>query len=161
MQSLRLLAAFAVVAGTLVPESAVAQGPDALAVRPVRYFRTEQNQPVTRVRAFIQIPLAVLDPAPGGLLSYQVTVKLTDRGGVVLHSDTWRNHAPAAARMAGAYGIDMIDFAVTPGRFTVDVDVVDSVSGRQLTNRGAVEGFPSTPEASDLLLAIGDRKSVV
>lgn len=157
MQSLRLLAAFAVVAGTLVPESAVAQGPDALAVRPVRYFRTEQNQPVTRVRAFIQIPLAVLDPAPGGLLSYQVTVKLTDRGGVVLHSDTWRNHAPAAARMAGAYGIDMIDFAVTPGRFTVDVDVVDSVSGRQLTNRGAVEGFPSTPEASDLLLASSMR----
>lgn len=157
MQSLRLHAVLAFLAGALSVDSLAAQGPDALAVRPVRYFRTEQNQPVTRVRAFIQIPLAALDPAPGGLLSYQVTVKLTDGSGVVLHSDTWRNHAPAAARMPGAYGIDMIDFAVTPGKFTVDVDVIDSVSGRQLTNRGAVEGFGAAPEASDLLLASSMR----
>lgn len=151
----RLLVLGLAAAGLTVPLAA--QAPAALSIRPVRYYRSEQNQPATRVRAFIQIPLSVMDPAPEGLLSYQVSVKVSDASGLQLHTDAWRNHAPAAARASGGYGMDMIDFALAPGTFKVDVTVTDSVSGRQLAGSAAIEGFTAAPELSDLLLASAMR----
>jgi len=104
----------------------------------------------------IQVPYAVLEPA-GGQLSYQVSVKVTDGQGLSLLGDAWRNHAPASARVPGAYGLDMIDFAVAPGAYQVAVEVQDSVSGRQLGASVPVEGFTAMPPASDLMLASSMR----
>lgn len=134
---------------------AAAQEADALAVRAVRYYRTESSGQ-TRVRTLIQVPLTVLEPAAGAL-SYAVTVRVADQAGMALHSEQWMAHAPAGARQPGAFGLDVVDFAVAPGKYAITVQVRDSVSGRQLEATAPLEGFSSRPDASDLLLASSMR----
>ena len=64
-------------------------------------------------------------------MSYLVAVKVADQAGITLHTDSWRTRIPGRRRaIPGAYGIEMIDFAVAPGSYTVAVEVTDSVSGR-------------------------------
>ncbi len=151
----RLTLASLVAACVLVPGTLAAQTAESLDLRALRFYRAE-NQGQTRVRMLIQIPYAFMEPS-GGQLSYQVAVKVLDGQGLTLHSDNWRNHAPAGAKVSGAFGLDMIDFAVAAGKYSVTVDVVDSTSGRQLTGSAPIEGFASAPDASDLLLASSMR----
>jgi GWxTD domain-containing protein len=134
---------------------AAAQAPETLALRAVRYYRTE-NQGSTRVKVLIQVPYMFMEPA-AGQLSYQVSVTVADQQGLTLHSDAWRNHAPAGARMSGAFGLDMIDFAVASGKYRVEVAVLDSVSGKTLQGTVPVDGFAQSPDASDMLLASSMR----
>jgi GWxTD domain-containing protein len=138
-----------------LPAALAAQAPETLALRAVRYYRAD-NQGQTRVRVLIQIPYLFMEPG-AGQLSYQVSVNVADAQGLTLHSDAWRNHAPAGARMSGAYGLDLIDFAVASGKYRVDVTVVDSVSGKQLVGTVPLDGFGAQPEASDMLLASSMR----
>jgi len=143
------------VAAALLLPSVVQAQTESLDLRALRFYRAE-NQGQTRVRMLIQIPYAFMEPA-ASQLSYQVAVKVLDGQGLTLHSDSWRNHAPAGAKVSGAYGLDMIDFAVAAGRYTVAVDVVDSVSGRTLTAKLPLEGYAAAPDASDMLLASSMR----
>ena len=139
----------------MLPAVARAQVAESLDLRALRYYRAE-NQGQTRVRMLIQIPYAFMEPT-AGQLSYQVAVKVLDAQGLTLHSDAWRNHAPAAAKVSGAFGLDMIDFAVATGRYTVAVDVVDSASGRTVSGKLPLEGYGAAPDASDMLLASSMR----
>lgn len=140
----------------LLPRLVAAQAAtESLALRALRYYRAE-NQGQTRVRMLIQIPYAFMQPA-GNQLSYQVGVKVLDAQGLTLHSDAWRNHAPAGAQVRGAFGLDMIDFAVAAGKYSVAVDVTDSTSGRTLAATLPLEGYASVPDASDMLLASSMR----
>lgn len=153
------------VVGTLVatialvnasPSLASGQGDPSVAVRAVRFFRPDAGQ--TRVKAFVQVPYAVMTPTPaaspgGGTLSYEVAVRITDSTGLTLHTDSWRNHADGALRHTDASAMEILEFQVAPGRFRLDVTVTDSVSGARFTGAADVAGFTGQPTVSDLLLS--------
>jgi GWxTD domain-containing protein len=124
-----------------------------LAVNAVRFYRPQLRQ--TQVKAFVQIPYAMLTPAadrPEAQLTYQVTVKVRDSTGLELVQNSWSGHAPAAARQAGASSLEILDFALAPGLYRLEVAVVDSLTGRRLASDLALEGFRGGTDMSDLLL---------
>jgi GWxTD domain-containing protein len=132
------------------------QGPSdgGLVLRAVRSFRPEEGR--TEVNAFVQVPYAMMGPTvegPTGALSYQVTVRVTDSTGLTLLQNAWQNHAPAGVRSPEASAVDMVHFSIAPGRYRLEVAVVDSVSGRRAVSAVDLEGFASAPAASDLLLS--------
>lgn len=127
---------------------------DGLLVRAVRFYRADQQK--TRVTAFVQIPYALVEPTgPGsnGTMSYKVTFKIADSTGLTLHTQSWQNHAPASLRIPGAYALELLDFAIAPGSYRLEVAVRDSVSGHQATSALELKGFAAPPRASDLLLS--------
>lgn len=128
-----------------------AQATDGLSVRPVRYYRADANGQ-TRVRTLIQVPLSFMEPA-SGRLTYGVNVKVTDQAGIQLHTDNWWSHAPVEGKQPGAFGISLVEFAVAPGTYLIQVQVRDSASGRELGASSQIDGFSGLPEASDLMLA--------
>jgi len=123
-------------------------------LRAVRSFRPEEGR--TEVNAFVQVPYAMMGPTvegEGGALSYQVTVRVTDSTGLTLLQNAWQNHAPAEVRSPDASAVDMVHFSIAPGRYRLEVAVVDSVSGRRAASAVDLEGFAAAPPASDLLLS--------
>jgi GWxTD domain-containing protein len=125
-----------------------------LAVNAVRFYRPDVHQ--TQVKVFIQIPYTFLEPVPGssdGRMTYHVGVKVRDSTGLELVQNAWDGHAPAAARNPGASALEILDFALVPGRYQLRVDVTDSLSGRKLASEVTLEGFRQDPDLSDLLLA--------
>ena len=85
-------------------------------------------------------------------------MKVLDQAGITLHTDSWRTHfSLAAIRAPGNSGLEMMDFAIAPGKYTVSVEITDSTSGRSLASSIAVEGYTGRPEASDLMLASAMR----
>lgn len=126
----------------------------ALVLRAVRSYRAEQQR--TEVTAFLQVPYTILEPAPsgtGGMMSYRVSVKVTDSTGLTLLQQAWQNHADAALRQPSAFGVETVRFSLAPGLYKLEVGVEDSVSGRHSVSTVPIEGFSSTPPASDLLLS--------
>lgn len=147
---LAALAAMAVLGGPMQ-----APAPDGgLILRAVRSYRAEQGR--TEVNAFVQVPYAVLEPSGEGntgTLSYKVGVKVTDSTGLTLLQQSWQNHAPASVRGPSAFGVEMVRFSLAPGRYNLEVNVEDSVSGHKVGSTLALEGYKSEPTASDLLLS--------
>jgi GWxTD domain-containing protein len=135
----------------LLAAAAAAQEPASLNVRAVRFYRPDTKQ--TRVRAFVQIPYALMS-ATGSQVTYEVRVRVSDSTGLTLYKNSWQSHAPASlAREPGAEAMEMVDFAVAAGNYRLDVAVQDSASGKQAERGVALQGFASTPDASDLLLS--------
>ena len=136
--------------------------PDAdLILRAVRSYRAEQGR--TEVNAFVQVPYMLMQPTssgPEGALSYRVEVKVTDSTGLKLLEQSWQNHATAGLRRPEAFAVDMVRFSLAPGRYRLDVAVVDSVSGRRSDTAVDLEGFSTAPPASDLLLSPQIRPTV-
>ena len=137
------------------PRGAVAQGAPALTVRVVRFYRPEYQQTV--VKTFVEFPYVSLQPTgsgPGAVLSYRITVKVTDSTGLTLMEQPWRGHADAAFRQdPRATGLEMFEFPVKAGKYALTVTVDDSVGGGRLTRTVPVEGFATRPAASDLVVA--------
>ncbi len=124
-----------------------------LTVNAVRFYRPNLRQ--TQVKAFVQIPYSMLAPSTNGSegqLTYQVTVKVRDSTGLELVQNAWNGHAPAAARQSGASSLEILDFALAPGLYRLDVAVVDSLTGRRLASELPLEGFRGGTDISDLLL---------
>ena len=139
-----------------VPKDIPAQAEPAVSIRAVRFFRMENEG--TRVRAFVEVPYALLTPATtgssgGGILSYQVAVRITDSSGLTLHADSWRNHADGGLRALNASAVEILEFMVAPGRYDLEVTVTDSVSGGRFAGTARIEGFDRDPTVSDLLLS--------
>ena len=137
-----------------------AQAPPAqgLSIRAVRFYRADTKQ--TRITAFVRIPYSLMSAGPTGGISYEVRVKVSDSTGLTLHTDKWRNHATAAAaQQVGAETVDMVEFAVAPGTYRLDVAVADSSSGRQADAAITITGYAADPGASDLVLSPGMRVS--
>jgi hypothetical protein len=109
----------------------------------VRFYRAKQQQ--TRITAFVQIPLAFMQPTPpdaGGQLSYQVSVEVADSSRVpIAPEQVWRSHARADIAERGAYAMEMLEFAVVSGHYWLEVVVRDSVSGREVKGGSNWRGF--------------------
>ena len=151
--ALALLAVFAPLAVT------VPQPPGSVKVHAVRFYHFGSG--LTQVRAFIQIPLDALTPTTAnadGMLSYRVSVRLKDSSGLLLSEDGWPSqHVPASVLGPGVTTVNSVEFVVRPGKYRLEVNVVDSVSGAQLQAGADLSGYAEAPPASDLVLSPGMR----
>src|SRR5919107_249730 len=84
-----------------------------LVLRAVRFYRADQDR--TRIKGLIQIPLASLQPGPGGQSSYTVNVRVADSTGLALYQQSWQSRARNTGT-ADAYTVEIVDFAVAPGK---------------------------------------------
>jgi GWxTD domain-containing protein len=128
--------------------------PNDLVVSAVRFYRADGG--VTQVKAFIQVPAMMLQPAgtgPNAQMAYLMDVRVRDSTGLELVRNSWSGRLPREARQPGGAALEILDFPVTPGRYEIEVGVTDSTSGKRLTSAVTVEGFRSEPSLSDLLLA--------
>jgi GWxTD domain-containing protein len=153
MLAVRLLT-LAFLASVLGPGELPGQPDTDLILRAVRSYRAEGGR--TEVNAFVQVPYLLMQPTtsgPEGRLSYRVEVRVTDSTGLKLLEQSWQNQATAALRRSDAFAVDMVRFSLAPGRYRLEVAVVDSVSGRRAATGVDLEGFASAPQASDLLLS--------
>lgn len=136
---------------------AAGQTDSAIGLRAVRFFRSDQG--TTRVKAFVQIPYALMTAAPAagagpdGILSYEVAVAISDSTGLTLHTDAWRNRADGMLARTRAAGMEILEFPVRAGKFRLEVTITDSVSGRRYAAGTDIEGFADAPVTSDLLLS--------
>ncbi len=128
------------------------QSDSSLVVRAVRFYRAEQKQ--TRVKGLVQIPLASISaPEGSGPSGYTVTVRLADSTGLTLYQESWRSRVAAGAASPDAYTVEIVDFAIAPGEYRLDVAVQDSISGRQMSASTEIDALSDTSQASDLLIA--------
>ncbi len=161
MLAVRLLT-LALLASVAGPGELPGQPDTDLILRAVRSYRADQRR--TEVNAFVQVPYLLMQPTssdPDARLSYRVEVRVTDSTGLKLLEQSWQNHATAALRRADAFAVDMVRFSLAPGRYRLDVAVVDSVSGRRAETAMDLEGFTTPPAASDLLLSPQIRPTAV
>lgn len=143
-----LAAALSMPAGRSVAD----QSDSSLVVRAVRFYRAEQKQ--TRVKGLVQIPLSWISAPEGSSpASYTVTVRLADSTGLTLYQQSWRSRVLAGASTPGAYTVEIVDFAIAPGEYRLEVGVQDSVSGRQMSASTEIDALSDTSQASDLLIA--------
>lgn len=145
-----LLAAAAGVLPLVAPAS---QSESGLIVRAVRFYRADLNR--TRVKGLVQIPLSMLQPSGenSGQRSFTVGVRVRDSTGLTLYEQSWKNHVSGAAPAEDAYTVEIVDFAVAPGSYRLDVSVADSASGRHASSGVQLRGLSPADGASDLLIA--------
>ena len=127
---------------------------DSLAVHTVRFYRAGQEQ--TRVRAFVQLPYALLvraGSAGDGDLTYHVDVAIADSNGTELFRQEWDGHAPGVLRNSGGYVLETLNFLIPPGEFDLRVSVTDSVTTRSYTTHSKLIGYDGSPTVSDILLS--------
>jgi GWxTD domain-containing protein len=144
------LVATAVLLGGVQAPSTTERG---VAVGVVRSYRGESR---TQVDAFLQVPynwIASTQDNRGGMLSYQVSVQVTDSTGLTLVNESWQNHADGRLRGTDASGVEVFHFSLAPGRYQLAVEVKDSISGQAASSAIQLQGFASPPPASDLLLS--------
>jgi len=148
--AIALLAAVGVAApmATMVP-----QNDSGLVLRAVRFYRPDQNR--TRVKGLVQIPFSMIQASSGtpSQLNYTVSVRVVDSTGLTLYQQAWRNRARTQGAGSDAYTVEIVDFAVAPGKYRLEVGVEDSVSGRKISGGIDVEALSEKDGASDLLVA--------
>jgi len=141
-------------AAVAVPIAAsVPQSEPGLVLRAVRFYRPDHDR--TRVKGLVQIPFSIIQ-SPGtsaGPVNYTVDVRVLDSSGLTLYQQSWRSRARAPRGLSDAYTVEIVDFALAPGKYRLEVGVEDSISGRK-ANRGIVlEALSQADRASDLLVA--------
>jgi GWxTD domain-containing protein len=152
--TLALTAAAALGAAPQSPET------PSLGLSAVRYYRAAGAQTVVDV--FCRVPLAAVSPltGEGSGAAFRIAVSVRDSTGLALVSQSWSEPVPAAIlRMRGASTAEHLAFVAKPGRYTVEVTVTDSATGRVMRQQAAVEAFAGPPAASDLLLGTDIRLS--
>jgi GWxTD domain-containing protein len=137
----------------LVAKAPPTMQPDrGLVVRTVRFYRADVDK--TRIKTFIEIPYAILTPVGSstGPMAYKVAVRLADSSGLTLLHQEWWGHGQSGMRQAGASAVEILDFAVAPGAYRLNIAVQDSVSGQSKAVSTEVRGFAAPPRISDLWL---------
>lgn len=152
---LRFLLTSAMAAAVLTP-AAPLQAQDALAMRAVRYYRSDGGR--TLVKAFVQVPYTMLQPTgtgPDAIMAYSVSARVLDGSGMSLLPEpmVWQGRVPASMKAPNASSLEQMEFALAPGTYRVEVTVEDSVSGKKSQASTEIQGYPSVPAASDLLLS--------
>jgi len=145
-----MVLAVAVLAAALMggrPAGRAGQGE--LDIRVVRLYQADAQR--TRIKAFVSIPFRGLMPGGDGRLTLKIKASVTDSGGMVLSQDSWTSRPRSSSNLDRASSVEMLDFVVAPGQYTLAVEVTDSVSGRKEEGRQVVEAFASQPVASDLV----------
>lgn len=149
LSTLTLLAA-----ASLLPLNVPAAGQreTGVVLRAVRFYRADQDR--TRVKGLVQIPFSHLQPVgPGGESSYTVAVRVADSTGLALYQQTWQSRARNPGVNSDAYTVEIVDFAVAPGKYRFEVAVQDSVSGQKMSTATELQALSDTSVASDLLIA--------
>lgn len=146
------IACIAAAAAALLAAAPAQQSSPTLVLRAVRFHGPDDK---TRVKAFLEIPHALLEPTTPerGSLSFQVGFRVADSTGLTLFEERWPKRAPASLRESGGVSLEMLDFALAPGRYRLEAVVYDSVSGRRTSSTLELEAFSEQPLASDLLLS--------
>lgn len=142
------LAAAAVAApiATTVP-----QNDSGLVLRAVRFYRPDQDR--TRVKGLVQIPFSMFrSGGTAGSVNYTVSVRVIDSTGLTLYQQSWRPRTGLQAA-ATAYTVEIVDFAVAPGKYRLEVGVEDSLSGRKVSGGVDIQALSKADGASDLLVA--------
>lgn len=121
-----------------------------LLLQTVRLYRGDGQ---TRVKAFVEVPHRLLQAAPDGKLHYRMSVTVRDTSGQVLMQDGWSQAATPVAEVASAAGLEILEFAVAPGRYQLGIQVTDSTSGVVHRDSTTLVGFASPPLVSDLVLS--------
>ena len=138
---------------------AVSARPQSLELAAVRFYRAAGAQ--TLVDAFCQVPFVLLDPVTqggSGIAAYRFAVTVRDSGGTELLAQSWMQTVPVRMlAVARGSAVEHFSFAARPGRYTIDVAVTDSATGRVSRQRAEVHAYAGPPTASDLLLATGMR----
>jgi GWxTD domain-containing protein len=157
--------ALVVLSATNATPQSAAEGAS-LELAAARFYRASSGQTV--VDAFCQVPFALLDPLPrggaaggggvGGTAAYRFAVTVRDAAGLELLAQSWTQTVPMRLlSMARGSAVEHFTFAARPGRYTIDVAVTDSATGRVSRQRAEVEAYNATPPASDMLLATSMR----
>jgi GWxTD domain-containing protein len=149
-----MLIAAVIAAATLASHASGQTGNTGIQMRTVRFWLPEVKE--TSVLAMVEVPYALATPVgtgPGAYIAYQVVVRVKDESGKMLTGDHWNRHAPAAMRIENASGMEQLSFGVVPGNYWLNVEVIDSATGRSTADSVKLDGYPNSPGASDLLLA--------
>jgi GWxTD domain-containing protein len=135
-------------------------GGGALEIETARFYRAASGQTV--IDAFCRVPFNLLDPLTRGAAGnavYRVTVAVKDSAGLELFARSWTQAIPARLLSAArGSSVETFSFAGQPGRYTIDVQVSDSASGRVTRVTEEVRAFAQSPGASDLLLGTALRR---
>jgi GWxTD domain-containing protein len=144
---------FATMAGVLPHVAPAGQSDSGIVVRAVRFYRADLNR--TRVKGLVQIPLSMLQPSGGGSgqRSFTVGVRVSDSAGLTLYEQSWKSHASGRVQPDDAYTVEIVDFAVAPGTYHLDVSVADSTSGLGANSGVGLRALSAADGASDLLIA--------
>lgn len=149
-----MLIAAVVAAATLASHATGQAGAGGIQMRTVRFWLPAVKE--TSVLAMIEVPYTLATPIGTGasaFIAYQVIVRVRDEKGVMLTGDHWSRHAPAVMRSENASGMEQLNFGVVPGSYWLQVEVVDSATGRSTVDSVKLDGYQNSPGASDLLLA--------
>ena len=144
-------------ATVLAPVAGVGDPPvDGVKVHAVRFYDSASG--LTQVRAFIQIPMEAFTSSSDAMLSYQDRIELRDSAGAILSEDAWpQQHVPAAMQGPGVTTVNSVEFVLRPGKYRLQVNVRDSVTGNHLEAGADLVGYAEAPTASDLVLSPGMR----
>ncbi len=151
----------ALTAAPAVSAATQSEAEEGLGVDAVRFYRGTAGG--TLVEVFCRIPLTGLSALPGGRhdAAYRMAVSVRDSSNLELLAQSWtQTVAGASLRLKGASTSEHFRFATRPGRYTVEVAVADSGTGRVRRRRAELRTFEQRPEASDLLLASAVRQGV-
>ncbi len=137
------------------------QAPGPLQVSVVRFYR---GASLTFVEGFCRVPASAVSPllGPGGGegAAYRISLTVRDSAGLELTAQSWSRAVPRSMLgVAGASLVEHFAFAARSGRYTIDVGVTDSATGRVTRQRGEVIAFAASPGASDLLLGTSIRQA--
>jgi GWxTD domain-containing protein len=125
-----------------------------------RFYRADIG---TSLQGLARVPFALLDPVrtgAAGFAGYRLTLVVRDASGATLTEQGWSQRVPLAVLdVEGASAVEQFRFALPPGRYGVEVSVVDSASGRVVRSTVDVEAFAAPPPASDLLLSATIREA--
>jgi GWxTD domain-containing protein len=150
-----LIAAFSCTIALVADAAPQAEAEPPVEVQAVRFYRSGSAQ--TLVDVFCRVPLAHLGAlvGRGDSAGYRIAVSVRDSTGLaLLPAQVWSQTVGAALlALPWASTVEHLEFAAKPGRYTVDVTVTDSASGRTSQGRVEVRTFAAAPGASDLLLA--------
>lgn len=149
-----MLIAAVLAAATLASHAGAQTGSGGIQMRTVRFWLPAVKK--TSVLGMVEVPYALATPVgtgPSAYIAYNVIIRVKDEKGEILTSDHWFRHASAELRSENASGMEQLNFGVVPGSYWLQVEVVDSATGRATTDSLKLDGYPGSPGASDLLLA--------
>lgn len=115
----------------------------------VRLYRGDGT---TRVKGLLEVPHHLLGASADGKLRFWIGIKVQDSSGFTIMDRGWAQAARAVSGVQSAASIEMLEFAVSPGRYTLSVRVHDSLSGKEFEASREVVGFSAAPMTSDLML---------
>jgi GWxTD domain-containing protein len=140
-------------------DAAAQRADSAVGLAVARYFREGAQE--TLVDGVVRVPYLLLQPVrrgAGGFAAYRIDVSVRDSAGVWLLSRSWGQRVPAPM-LVDRFGsaLETFSFAARPGRYSIDVTITDSATGRIGRASTAVDAFSALPDASDLVLTTGVR----